>query len=276
MIIGDYNTLSISRDASIGIFLEDEEGNEVLLPKRYVPSVYRIGDTMDVFIYNDSEDRLIATTDSPLGRVNRLAYLKVVNTTPIGAFLHWGLMKDLLVPQKEQHQPMEEGQSYLVFIYLDRKTERLVASSRLERFMSDNPFNLQVGAEVDLWIWTRHELGFRVVVDEEYLGMIYHSQVFEPVEVGQQRRGYINGIREDGRLDIMLQKPGFKANIEDTSRALVDAIEANNGFLPLTDNSSPEEIRQQLNMSKKSFKKAVGNLYKRRIVQIEADGLRLV
>ncbi len=275
MIIGDYNTLTIARDASIGIFLTDEEGNEVLLPKRYVPDLYRIGDRMEVFIYNDSEDRLIATTDEPLGIVNRLAFLEVVSVAPMGAFLDWGLMKDLFVPKKEQNINMEVGQKYLVYIYLDEKTDRLVASSRLDRFMTDQAVDIEKGNEVDIWVWMEHELGYRVIVNDKYVGMIYNSQTFVPVMSGEKRQGYVNQIRQDGRVDVLLQKPGFTGNIEDTSRTLLDALEANDGFLPLTDKSAPEAIQETLQMSKKSFKKAVGNLYKRKIIRIEEDGLRL-
>lgn len=276
MIIGDYNTLTIARDASIGIFLEDEHGEEILLPKRYAPDLYRIGDQMEVFVYNDSEDRPIATTEKPLGRVNHLAFLEVIAVASMGAFMDWGLMKDLLVPIKEQSAEMVKGEKYLVYIYLDEKTDRLVGSSRLDRFMSDQVIDLEKGTEVEIWIWAEHYLGYRVIVNDKYVGMIYNEQTFEPVKPGEKHKAYVNQVRPDGRIDILMQKPGFVDNVQDSTKTLLDAIEAADGFLELTDKSSPDKIQEMLRMSKKTFKKSVGSLYKKKVIRIEEGGLRLL
>lgn len=274
MKLGQFNELIISRASKIGLFLKDEEDTEVLLPSRYVPEHYELGSTLRVFIYNDSEDRLIATTDEPLATANSFAFLEAVDANHSGTFLNMGLMKDLFVPKKNQLSPMRIGEHYLVLVYIDHVTDRLVGTSRLEQVLSDKPIDLEPGREVDVIVWTKRDLGYRVVVNEEYVGMIYHNQLFQPVEEGQRLTGYVNQVREDGKLDVLLQKPGL-ANIEPTAQALLDHVKSCNGFLPLTDKSPPELIATELNMSKKAFKKALGALYKERIVTIEETGIRL-
>ena len=274
MIIGQPNTLEIARESPIGLFLKDENNMEVLLPTRYVPENAQVGDELEVFIYRDSEDRLIATTETPKAMLYEFGYLEVVGATDAGAFLDWGLAKDLFVPKKEQINDMSVGEKHLVYVYLDDLTQRLAASARLNLFVSDRPDNLEKGDQVDLLIWREHELGFQVIVDEEYAGMVYKDQIHQNVEPGSKLKGYVNQIREDGRIDALLQKPGF-AHVNDAESAIIDALEKE-GFIPLNDKSSPDAIKDRFQMSKKSFKKAIGGLYKQRLISIEKDGIRLV
>lgn len=275
MKIGAYNQLIINRETKIGLFLEDDAGNEVLLPNRYVPAQFQIGDEIKVFIYNDSEDRPIATTEIPLATANSFAYLKVVDESSNGAFMDMGLMKDLFVPKRNQLSPMRVGQHYLVWIYVDRLTDRLVATADLEKILTEDPSDLEPGQEVELIVWSNRDLGWRVIVDEEYVGMIYHNQLFVQLTEGQRIRGYVNRIREDGKLDILLQQPGV-ANIDNSAEQLLEALKKHDGFLNLNDNSSPNLIYTTLGMSKKSFKKGIGTLYKQRLIALENDGIRLL
>lgn len=275
MKLGQINTLRINRETPIGLFLADDSDEEVLLPKRYVPDQYTIGDPIKVFLYNDSEDRLIATTETPMAVTNSFAYLEVTDIAPHGAFLNWGLMKDLFVPLRQQLNPMQVGKKYLVYVYVDQLTNRLVASSDLEKLLSDKPEDLSEGEEVKLIVWLRTDIGFRVVVNEEYTGMVYHNQLFQPLAEGDRTSGFVNRIREDGKLDILLQRPGV-GNIDASAETLWQKLQEKGGFLPLTDNSSPEEIAAALNMSKKAFKKALGSLYKQRKISIQVNGIKML
>jgi len=274
--IGETNTLKIEKETAIGLFLSDDLGIEVLLPKRYLPNKFEIGDKLDVFIYRDSEDRLISTTETPRAKLNELGWMTVKSVTEAGAFLDWGLSKDLFVPLKEQIVKLKEGEEHLVYVYLDDLTQRLAASLRLERYLKDLPEGLEKGTEIKATIWKEHHpLGFQAIVNDKYLGMVYSNQIFQDLKIGDTFNAYVNAIREDGRIDVLLQKPGHES-IDDASKELFDALEKNNGFLPLTDKSSPEDIYASLSMSKKSFKKAVGSLYKSRILELQKDGIKLV
>lgn len=275
MKLGKVNTLRIGRETPVGLFLADESGKEVLLPNRYVPGVYAIGDSIDVFVYNDSEDRLVATTETPLATVESFAMLEVVDTNYHGAFLNWGLMKDLFVPRKEQRSPMHIGGKYLVYVYVDEVTERLVATSKLEKVLDKNPEGISPGDEVELLVWLRNEPGYSVIVNGKYAGMVYHNQVYQEISEGERLKGYVQQVRADGKLDILLQEPGV-GNIASSSEILLQKLVDNNGFLALTDNSTPGEITAQLQMSKKAFKRALGALYKQRKVAIEETGIRLL
>ncbi len=275
MKIGEINTLQIEKETAIGLFLADDLGMEVLLPKRYVPKNYEVGGKIDVFIYRDSEDRLISTTETPIAKLNELGWMTVKSVTEAGAFLDWGLSKDLFVPMKEQVIKLKEGDTHLVFVYLDNLTQRLAASPRLERYLKELPENLSKGTEVSALIWKEHELGFQVVVNDRFLGMIYSNQAFQDLKIGKTVIAFVNAIREDGRIDVLLQRPGHES-IDDATKQLIDALEKNNGFLSLTDKSSPEEIYAALSMSKKSFKKAVGGLYKSKMLVMQNDGIKLI
>ncbi len=274
MLIGQLNNLIVKRITGVGFFLADEAGNEVLLPNKYIPEGLRVNDTIEVFIYNDSEDRPIATTLKPLIKLNEFALLQVKQVSPIGAFLDWGLEKDLLVPFREQNSKMLEGKNYVVHLYTDERTRRLVASAKVHRFLNNDNLQLTEGDEVDLLVFAKSELGFKVIINSQYEGLIYHNEIFKPIKAGDALKGYIKTIRADNKIDVALQKQGFK-NMDVNTMRVMDFLKNNKGFLPLTDNSSPEEIAKLLNMSKKNFKKAIGILYKKQAVQLQTDGVYL-
>lgn len=271
--IGQYNTLKIIRDTSVGLFLSD--GNtDVLLPNKYVPKRFEIEDEIKVFVYLDHEERLTATTLKPYIKRDEFAYLQVSYINQYGAFLNWGLEKDLFVPFKEQARKMEEGKRYLVYAYLDEKTNRLVASSKLNQFLEYENIELEPGEEVDLIVSHITELGINVIINFKYKGLLYKDEVFENLTPGKKLKGYIKNIREDKKIDVSLTKSGFEG-IEESAQIVLEELKASNGFLRLTDNSHPEEIKTVLKMSKKAFKRAIGNLYKHKIISITEDGIYL-
>ncbi|GAB3496340.1 S1-like domain-containing RNA-binding protein [Spirosoma knui] len=273
--IGRVNTLIALRETSVGFFLGDEQGNDVLLPNKYVPDTLDVEDEIDVFIYTDSEDRPIATTLTPAIQRDEFASLQVVAVTSAGAFLDWGLEKDLLVPHREQSRPMQVGQWPVVFMYLDEETNRLVASSKINRFLDPDAGDLYVGEEVQLLAYETTDLGVNVIINNRYKGLIYANEIFRTVRPGDPLIGYIKNIRDDNRIDVSLQRTGFE-NVEPNARRILATLKAENGFLPLTDNSPPEQIYKTLEMSKKTFKKAIGTLYKERKIVIEEKGIRLL
>lgn len=273
--VGRFNTLTFSRSTRQGIYLQDEEGKEVLLPRSEVPADFSEEEPIAVFLYTDSEDRLTATTIQPKAIRDEFAYLQVVEVSQVGAFLDWGIRgKDLLVPFSEQRHKMLKDGWYLVFVYLDELTNRLVASSKINRFFEQQHMALQVGEEVDLLVGGETDLGFNVVVNNRYNGLIYHNEIFRPVRPGFRIKGFVHQIREDGKLDIRLSAPGF-AKVEPNAEKILRHLETHGGFLNLTDKSDPELIKNRLAMSKKTFKKAVGVLYKQRLIRLEKEGIFL-
>ena len=280
--IGRINTLTALRQTSVGFFLGDltdrksqDFSNDILLPNKYVPDTLAVDDDIDVFVYTDSEDRPIATTLTPAIQRNEFAALQVVSVTSAGAFLDWGLEKDLLVPHREQAWPMEVGNWYVVFMYLDETTNRLVASSKVNRFLDPDVSDLVVGEEVQLLAYELTDLGVNVIINNRYRGLVYANEIFRTVRPGDPLIGYIKNIRDDSRVDVSLQRAGFE-NVEPNARRILATLKAENGFLPLTDNSPPEEIYEALEMSKKTFKKAIGTLYRERKIVLEEKGIRLV
>lgn len=273
--IGQWNELEVVKTVDFGIYLDGGPHGEILMPKRYVPEQYEIGDQLNVFVYLDSEDRLIATSETPKAVVGEFALLKVVSTTSIGAFLDWGLPKDLLVPFREQQQKMEAGHSYLVYIYLDDESQRIVATSKLNKCLNNIPVDYEIGEEVDLIIANQTDLGFNAIIDNSHWGMIFKNEIFQNLKTGQKLKGYIKTIREDEKIDLVLQKEGYE-KIDDISQSILNKLAANNGFLPLNDKSDPELIKQTFQISKKNFKKAIGALYKQRLISIENDGIKLL
>lgn len=272
--IGKFNKLRIVKTVDFGLYLDGGELGEILLPTRYVPENVQIDDCIDVFIYLDSEDRIIATNIKPFAQVDEVAFLKVVSVNSIGAFLDWGLMKDLLVPFREQHQTMEEGKYYLVFVYLDKDTKRIVGSAKLDKFLDNVPPDYTTGQEVDLMIANQTELGYNAIVNSTHWGMLYKNEVFRNLDKGSKIKGYIKKVREDDKIDLSLDKPGFE-RIEGVGRMLLKKMEENHGFLGLTDKTDPEYIYLKLGISKKAFKMAVGTLYKARLIRIADDGIYL-
>ncbi len=272
--IGAINELEVVKEVDFGIYLDGAEHGEILMPKRYVPENCQVGDCIEAFIYLDSEDRLVATDERPIAMVGEFASLKVVSVTGVGAFLDWGLPKDLLVPFREQQQKMEEGRSYLVYIYLDDESQRIVATSKLDKCVDNLPVDYEVGEEVDLIIAGQTELGYKAIIDNSHWGMLYKNEVFQTLKPGLKVKGYIKHIREDDKIDLSLEATGYQ-KIDPITESILNKLAANNGFLPLNDKSSPERIKEAFQISKKNFKKAIGALYRQRVISIEEDGIRM-
>ena len=272
--LGDYNKLSILRNTTVGLYLGNGE-EEILLPKKYMPKRFEINEVLEVFVYLDHEERLVATTLKPYVKVNEFAHLQVNHTNNIGAFLNWGLEKDVLAPFKEQAKPMEKGNRYLVFVYVDEKSNRIIASSRISKFISDKPENLSINDEVNVMVSHINEIGIHVIVNNKYKGLAYHNEIFEEVKPGNKKLAYIKNIREDGKIDISFKKLGADAIDADAS-LILNELKSNNGILYLTDNSHPEEIKTVLKLSKKAFKRAIGNLYKQKLITINQDNIQIV
>lgn len=273
--LGNYNTLQVLRSTSVGLFLGDDEGTEILLPNKYVPEDFKIDMDMEVFCYLDNNERPVATTLKPLIIRNGFAFLEVAEVGEFGAFMDWGVEKHLLVPFKEQTVRMEEGRKYVVHCYLDEKTFRLTGSSKVDKFLSNVEVAYEVNDEVDLLVYRRTPLGWEVIVDERHKGLIFESDVFRPISIGDALKGYIKNVREDKKIDLSLQPIGAKM-LEPTAKMIYDKLVESDGFLPLHDKSSPEEIQQVLRMSKKAFKKGIGILYRQRKINLQENGIHLL
>jgi predicted RNA-binding protein (virulence factor B family) len=275
MKIGQFNTLTIDRDTQVGLFLTDGK-EDVLLPNKYVPKVFEIGEEITVFVYLDHEERPVATTLVPYIFLNEFALLRVNYVNQVGAFMDWGMEKDILVPFKEQARPMEKGKRYLVYLYMDEKTNRLVASSKTNQFLNNEDLSVEKGEEVDLIISHITEIGINVIINQKHKGLVYKDEVYDDaIRTGDKMKGYIKTIRPDGKIDVALNKQGFE-NIEPNSEIILNELRASRGFLRLNDNSNPEDIKTVLKMSKKTFKKAIGLLYKEKLIEIKDDGIYLV
>jgi len=273
--IGKINTLEVYKFVDFGAYLDGEQYGPILLPKKYMPEHIEIEDTIDVFVYLDSEDRLIATTESPKAMVGDFALLTAKDVNDFGAFMDWGLVKDLFVPFKEQKLKMQPGKDYWVYVYIDDKTERIVATAKIGRYLSQTEPQLSVGDEVEIRVHSKTDLGYKVIVNNAFWGVVYANEVFEPIKIAEVRTGFVNAIREDNKLDIRLQKSGF-AKVPDVQKQILQALKQHNGFLPLHDKSTPDDIQDTLNMSKKTFKMAIGMLYKGGYITIEQNGIRIV
>ena len=273
--LGKYNNLEILRDTTVGLFLGDDEGNDVLLPNKYVPEQFEIGDYLDVFCYLDHEERIVATTLVPFVTVDQFQLLQVAEVNEYGAFMDWGLEKHLLVPFREQRNKMQEGQWYVVYCYLDEKTDRLVASNKLDRFLSNDDLTVNAWDEVDLVVTRLTDLGWEVIINHKHKGLVYTNEVFTKVAIGDKLKGYIKTIRDDNKLDVSLQPIGYKS-LEPAANLIYDKLVSNGGVLNLHDKSDPEDIKRMLQMSKKTFKKGIGALYKERKIEIKPDSIKLL
>ena len=273
--LGSYNTLTILRDTRVGLFLGDDEGEEILLPGKYRPEQYETGDSITVFCYLDNEQRPVATTLRPLIKRDSFAPLEVAEVNQYGAFLEWGLEKHLLVPFREQVVPMKKGEVHVVYCYLDPKSSRLVASARLDRFLDNRELGLQAGQQVALLVARETDLGFEVVVDNRHKGLLFKDRVFRELKTGDRLDGYVQKIRPDHKLDITLEPIGYR-RLEPAASKIYEALKQAGGMLPLHDKSSPEAIQEQLQMSKKMFKKGVGILYRERKIELSPDGIYLL
>ncbi len=271
---GRFNTLSVLRETSVGLFLGDNEGGEVLLPKKYIPENTTVGDQIDVFLYHDSEDRLIATTLMPTIQLHQFEVLTCIDVSKNGAFMDWGLEKHLLVPHNEQRVEMEIGSNYLVYLYEDEKTGRLAGSSKVYQFLSNDYLTVKEKDEVELIILDKTDLGYNAIINEVHKGLIYENQVFKPLEYGQRVKGYVFAIRDENKIDLRLQRVGLQG-ARDSAEIILEKLKEQDGFLPLHDKSSADDIYQSLQMSKKQFKRAVGNLYKSGKITLEEKGVRL-
>lgn len=274
--IGEYNELEILRETSVGLFLGDEEGEDVLLPNKYCPEKFEIGDKLKVFVYLDYEERKIATDIIPKIYLNQFALLEVADVANVGAFLDWGMEKHLLVPFKEQRQKMVTGRWYVVYLTIDEKTNRLFASNRIEKWLNNEELTVAEGDEVEIVIYRETEIGFSVIINHLHRGLIYENEVFEELRIGDKRKAYVKKVLDDNKVDIVLQAPGYQNSITPNVEEVYKTLQDNNGFMPVTDKSPPELIYQQFGMSKKNFKKAVGALYKQRKIIVEKKGITIV
>ena len=272
--IGEYNTLTILREKEPGLFLSDEENNEVLLPNRYVPKEFKIWDKLEVFVYLGNEERLVAVTDKPYITKGEFAVLRCNQVSEYGAFLDWGMVKELFCPFKEQAFKIKKGDWYLVHCYLDDKTDRLVASSKTKKFLSNQELTVKEFEEVDLIVSHPSEIGMNVIVNKKHLGLIFNDSIFQDLSVGDKLKGIVKKIRKDNKLDIALGQVGYR-NIEPNAETIMNELEDNSGFVNINDKSSPEAIKETFQMSKKSFKKAIGSLYKQKLITIKEDGIHL-
>ena len=275
-LIGRFNTLQVSKFTDFGLYLDAGADGEILLPKRYIPKqeALEVGDWLNVFVYLDSEDRVIATTQKPKVQVGGFASLKVVEINSVGLFLDWGLSKDLLLPHSEEKRPLQVGDYVLVHVYLDPRSRRITATARLDRFLDNSPATYQVGEQVELLIAERTDLGFKAIINERHWGLLHKNELFRFVRSGMRETGYIRELRDDGKINLSLQPVGAEQR-DVLAERIVEALQAAGGFLPLSDKSPAELISQQFSVSKGNFKKAIGGLYKRGVILIGDDGIRL-
>ena len=272
---GRIQKLTVSRISDYGLYLADEEQNEVLLPNRYISLTDKPGDEKEVFLYHDSEDRLVATTETPLLRVGEAGYLRVVDKTAHGAFLDWGLYgKDLFLPNRNQQGGIIAGRSYIVYLYEDSVTGRCVATCKLKSFINNDSITVAPRQEVDLLVASESPIGYRVIINNRHWGMLYRNQLFRPIAVGDRTKGYVRKLTEDNRIDVSLQQEGF-AQVKDSAEVLLQLVRDNGGFLPLNDESAPEEVNRLTQTSKKVFKRSLGMLLKRGAVTVDEQGIKI-
>ncbi len=272
--IGKHNTLTITKIVDFGVYLDGGNEEDILLPARYVPEGCEVGAAIEVFVYLDSEDLPIATTETPKAMVGECVSLKVIEVNEVGAFLDWGLPKDLLVPFSEQSKPLEVGRSYVVYLYIDKASERIVASTKVDKFLAETSIYFTAGQAVDLLIYGRTDLGYKAVINNAVIGLVFHNEVFKPLRVGEATKGFIKQVRADGKLDLCLQLAN-KQGLDSLAEQVLAYIQEQGGSTTLTDRSSPADIAAQFGVSKKSYKKALGGLYKQRKIVITPDRISL-
>lgn len=273
--LGDYNRLTVVKSVDFGLYLDGGDEGEILLPSRYVPKGARIGDELDVFIYLDQDERLVATTQQPFAKVGDFACLEVSWINEYGAFLNWGLMKDLFCPFREQKKRMELGKAYIVYVMVDEDSYRMMATAKVDRYLDTARPEYKHGNEVDLLVWQKTDLGFKVIVDNRFSGLVYEDQIFTHLTTGDRVKGYIDHIRQDGKIDVTLQPTG-RRHTEEFAETLLEYLKENNGHCDLGDKSPSELIADRFKISKKAYKKAVGDLYRRRLITIDDSGITLV
>ncbi len=273
--LGNYNELEIAREVDFGMYLTSEDG-DILLPRKYIPEGAKVGDTVRVFVYRDSEDRVIATNLTPKATVREFACLTVKDSTTIGAFLDWGLEKDLLVPLHHQKEKMTPGRKYCVYVYLDETTDRIVATTKIGKYLQNENIELTENQAVDLLVAGFTDIGIKVIIDQRYTGMLYKNEVFQDISVGDKLKGYVKAIRPDSKIDVTLRQGGGGLNeVSESAEKIMAILQKAKGYLPLSDKSNPEEIYSMLGMSKKTFKRAIGSLYKAGKIEIAEDSISL-
>lgn len=273
--LGRYNTLRIVRKVDFGVYLDGGTLGDILMPQRYVPQNAEIGEYVDAFVYLDSEDRLVATTEKPLAQVGEFAYLKVKAVSRFGAFLDWGLAKDLLVPYSEQRDRMEVDKSYVVYIFVDEESQRIAATEKVSRYLNNIAPRYSAGQEVDILISERNDLGYKAIINNQHTGLLYHNELYQRVEVGQRTKAYVARLRDDDKIDLSLRPTGY-AKVDDLKSIIVRRLRENNGHMPVGDKTDAQTILLAFGCSKKAFKMALGALYKQGVVEIGNDGIRLV
>lgn len=272
--LGKFNQLEVVKEVDFGVYLDGGDDGEILLPTRYVPDDCQPGDMLNVFIYLDNEERLIATTLTPLVQVGEFAYLEVAWVNQFGAFLNWGLMKDLFVPFREQKMKMQVGRGYIIYAYVDEESYRIVASAKVERYLSKEMPEYKEGELVDILIWQKTDLGFKAIVNNKYSGLLYQNEIFQSIETGMRMKAYVKQVRDDAKIDLELQRGGAR-KVDDFAEVLLQYLEEHEGRTSIHDKSEADEIYETFGVSKKTFKKAVGELYKKRLIVLEEQGIRL-
>ena len=272
--LGIHHRLTVVRESEQGYYVTKDEEDAVLLPNRYIPSGLQIDDEVDVFVYSDSQGRPIATTLQPKLTLNEFALLQVTSVTNFGAFVDWGIAKELLVPFREQDKKLQEGQSAVIYLFYDEVSERLVGSAKVRKFLDKENITLEEGEKVNGLVYDETDLGYKVIVNNLHDGLIYRNEVFQKVYVGETFEAYVRKIRSDGKIDLQMQPFGY-SKVAPNADEILRVLKDNDGWLPLTDKSEPEEIKEKLNMSKKTFKKAIGDLYKNKLIELKEDGIYL-
>jgi len=274
--VGKFNSLIMLRETTVGIFLGDETGEDVLLPNKYCPEEFIQDEEIEVYVYRDYEDRKIATNLIPKILLHEFTLLKVKSVETVGTFLDWGLEKDLMVPFSEQKQRLEEDRWYIVYLDLDQDTDRLFASNKLEKYLFNDPLHVKEGQEVDILVMQKTDLGYSVIINNKHKGLLYENEVYKELNVGDKQTAYIKKIREDNKIDVSLQQAGYKKSIDKNNEVVLEILDKNDGEMPFNDKSSPEEIKASFGLSKKAFKKAIGSLYKERKIEITENGIKLI
>ncbi len=274
--IGQHQDLTILRHTSVGLYLGDESGEDVLLPNKYCPEKFTIGEKLNVFVYRDYEERKIATNLKPKILMHQFALLRVTSVSNVGAFMDWGLEKELLVPFREQRQKMEVGRWYIVYLDLDKETDRLYATNKIEKKLQNKTLSVLEGDAVDVLVMKKTDLGFSVIVNHQHEGLIFQSDIFGNLNIGDKVKGYVKQIRDDNKLDISLQPIGFENFNDPNCDKILNSLKTHKGFLPIADKSTPEEVYAQFGISKKAYKKAIGTLYKQRKIMLQPDGIKLI
>lgn len=274
--IGKYNNLTILRSTSVGLFLGDDSGEEVLLPSKYCPEKINMGDKINVLVYLDGTERKIATTLTPKILLHEFALLQVTDEAEVGTFVDWGMEKDIMVPFKEQRMRMEKGRWYIVYLALDKETDRLYASNKIDKFLSNDILTITEGQKVDILIWKQTDIGFSVIINNKHSGLVFDNEIFKKLNIGEKLTAYVKRIREDNKVDISLHPIGFENSNDPNCELIYQALIDNDGFLAITDKSSPVDIYTEFGISKKAYKKAIGTLYKQRKIELVKDGIKVI